>query len=79
MPIVLRIKGYRFGFFASDMDEPPHIHADMNGRTAKFWLTPVIRLEWTKGLRRHELNEVERIIQAHRDELLEAWHEFFAH
>jgi hypothetical protein len=45
---------------------------------AKFWLTPVVRLEWARGLRRHELSEVERIIEKRRGELLEAWHEFFA-
>jgi hypothetical protein len=78
MPIVLREKGYRFGFFASDMDEPPHVHVDKNGRAAKFWLTPMVRLEWTRGLRPHELNEAERIIESHRDELIEAWHDFFA-
>jgi hypothetical protein len=25
MPTVLRLKGYRFGFYASDANEPPHV------------------------------------------------------
>jgi hypothetical protein len=36
MPIVLRLKGYRFGFYASDADEPPHVHVKKNGKHAKF-------------------------------------------
>ena len=41
MPTVLRIKGYRIGFFSSDFDEPPHVHVDKGGHTAKFWLDPL--------------------------------------
>jgi hypothetical protein len=27
MPIILRVKGYRFWFYTADLDEPPHEHA----------------------------------------------------
>ena len=36
MPIVLRIGPYRFGFFASDIDEPPHVHVKRERFEAKF-------------------------------------------
>jgi hypothetical protein len=41
MPTVLRIKGYRIGFFSADGDEPPHVHVAKSGNIAKFWLGPV--------------------------------------
>ena len=77
MPVVLRVKGYRFGFYASDRDEPPHVHVRRNGHSAKYWLQPAVRLENSSGFPARHLNEVERLVQEHRDELLEAWHGYF--
>jgi hypothetical protein len=77
MPIVLRLKGYRFGFYASDADEPAHVHVKKNGRHAKFWLRPVIEMEFNQRYRPHELNEIEKLIAENRPKLLEAWREFF--
>lgn len=79
MPIVLRIKGYRFGFWASDNDEPRHVHVRKNGKSAKYWLEPAVLLQSNHGFRPHELNDMERMILEHRDELMEAWNVFFNH
>src|SRR5437868_12399081 len=49
MPLVLRRKGYHFMFFASDKDEPPHVHVKKNGKAAKFWLAPIVMLESNHG------------------------------
>jgi hypothetical protein len=38
VPTVLRWNGYRFFFFSNEGAEPPHIHVDKGGATAKFWL-----------------------------------------
>ena len=57
MPTVLRIKGYRIGFFSADADEPPHVHVDKGGGQAKFWLEP-LQLAKDAGLSRRQLNEV---------------------
>jgi len=76
MPTVLRIKGYRIGFFSADGDEPPHVHADKAGNQAKFWIDPV-QLAKNAGFSRHELNEVHDILTEHQQELLRAWHEYF--
>ena len=51
-----------------------HIHVKAESDQAKFWLDP-ISLAANYGFRAHELNEIERIIQEHKDELLEAWNE----
>ncbi|MBM3131085.1 MAG: DUF4160 domain-containing protein [Chloroflexi bacterium] len=72
MPVLLRLKGYRFLFYEADLDEPPHVHVLKAGNEAKYWLSP-IALARVRGFREHELNEIERIISAHRNDLLEAW------
>ncbi len=35
VPTVLRWNGYRFYFFSNEGAEPPHIHIDKGGSTAK--------------------------------------------
>lgn len=41
MPVILRVKGYRFWFYEADLDEPPHVHVGKAGMEAKYWLNPV--------------------------------------
>ena len=74
MPTVLRIKGYRIGFYSSEPDEPAHVHVNKAGNEAKFWLSPA-QLSWNKGFREVELREIARILSAHETELIEAWNE----
>lgn len=76
MPVIWREKGYRFEFFASDSDEPPHIHVKKNGRHAKFWLDPMT-LAFNRRFRKHEMTEIRKIVEKHREAFLEAWHAFF--
>ncbi|MFQ5674960.1 MAG: DUF4160 domain-containing protein [bacterium] len=38
MPVILRIKGYRFWFYQADLDEPPHVHVAKEGKEAKYWV-----------------------------------------
>src|SRR2546429_8113072 len=54
MPTVLRIQGYRVGFFSADWDEPAHVHVTKSGNTAKVWVNPV-QLAFNAGYRRDEL------------------------
>jgi hypothetical protein len=74
MPVVLRIKGYRFWFYEADLDEPPHVHVGKQGSEAKYWLDPVA-LSKSRGFREHELTDIQKITAEHRDELLIAWQE----
>lgn len=76
MPTVLRVGPFRFFFFAGDRDEPPHIHVERDDCEAKFWLEPV-RLEWSHGFRRKEINRIRKLAEEHREQLLEIWNEFF--
>ena len=41
MPTVLRLHGCRFYFYSHEPNEPPHIHVDRGGSSAKFWLQTV--------------------------------------
>jgi hypothetical protein len=76
MPTVRRIGSARFFFFSNEGAEPPHVHVEQAGAVAKFWLEPV-SLASSSRLRGHELRRLERVVAEHREEFLEAWHEFF--
>ena len=76
MPTVLRVDGYRFFFVSPDRSEPPHIHVKREKKVAKFWLDPVV-LERTEGFSRVEINKISKLVQEHREHLLEKWYEFF--
>ena len=76
MPTVLRADGYRFFFVSLDRSEPPHIHVRREKKVAKLWLDPVV-LQRAGGFSRVELNNILKLVQAHRERLLEKWYEFF--
>ena len=76
MPTVLQIGPYRFFSYAGDRNEPPHVHVERDRHTAKFWLAPV-RLQKSGGFSSVELNRIQRLIAANREELLRKWHEYF--
>jgi len=72
MPVVLRIRGYRFWFYSADLAEPPHVHVGKAGSEAKYWLAPV-RLARQRGFRPPELSEIQGIVMAYQNDLLMAW------
>ena len=76
MPTVLRVRGYRFHFYANEGIEPPHIHVRSANGTAKFWLAPIA---WAQSRRydHRELNAIQAIIEEHTEELLSAWNAYF--
>lgn len=76
MPTVLRVGPYRFFFYASDFDEPPHIHIECEDKIAKFWLDP-LRLNRSGGFSRKEIGRIQKIIQDQQNKLMEAWNEYF--
>ena len=76
MPTVLRIGPYRLFFYAGDRDEPEHVHVERGINEAKFWLDPV-RMERSGRFNRQELRSIQRIIEEHQGQLVEAWREYF--
>jgi hypothetical protein len=75
-PTVLRSGPYRFFFFASDRNEPPHVHVGRERKTAKCWLSPV-RVAYNYGFAENDLNRIQGIVRQHEAELLKAWHDYF--
>jgi hypothetical protein len=76
MPTILRAAPYRFFFYASDSEEPYHIHVERDDKVAKYWLDP-IRLQSSGGFNRIELKRVRVIIEENHEILMEAWNEYF--
>ena len=76
MPTVLRTGPYRLFFYSGDRDEPIHIHVERDDNVAKYWLDPV-RLQTSGGFGSAELRRIQRIVEDHREALIEAWHEYF--
>ena len=76
MPNVARVGPYRVFFYSNEGDEPPHVHVEREGRSAKFWLDPV-GIASSGGHSIPELRRIERMVRDHRDMYLESWREFF--
>ena len=52
-----------------------HVHVAGANGDAKFWLEPFVELAMSNGISKHELNDIEKIIGEHKDELTNAWRE----
>ena len=53
-----------------------HVHVERDDKVAKFWLHP-IRLQASGGFSRIEISRIQNIVQAHVNELKEAWNAYF--
>ena len=76
MPVVLVVGPYRFGFYALDRGERPHVHVRGGGGHAKLWLQPV-ELATSRGYPRHRLVALVAIATEHEVFPLEQWDRFF--
>ena len=76
MPTVLRADGFRVYFYSREPGEPPHVHLDRGGATAKVWLEPVAMAS-SAGFPARDLGDVLRLVRTHQPKLLEAWRDFF--
>ena len=76
MPTVLRSGPYRVYFYSHEPNEPPHVHVDRGEATIKILLDPV-EVAKSRGFRAHEIGGILKMVDQHRDQLLEAWHEYF--
>jgi hypothetical protein len=76
VPTVFTEGPYRFFFYSADRNEPVHVHVERDASRAKFWLDPV-RLARSGGFGAAELREVERLVAANGQRLVEKWNEYF--
>ena len=75
-PTVFRKKGYRF-YFLSNEEERIHIHVTCEDGEAKFWIEPIISLAVSYGLNTKKLNEIQKIVEQSKNEIIKAWQEHF--
>jgi hypothetical protein len=75
MPTILRIKGYRFFFYAND-HYPVHIHIEKEVKTAKFNLQP-LELVFSRGFNSSELSQMRKLVKENSELLINKWHEYF--
>lgn len=75
-PTVFREKGYRFFFFSRE-ETRIHVHVISGDGEAKFWIEPEIELSKNSGFKRKQLQEIETLIERHKDELVRAWRTHF--
>ena len=75
MPTIF-IEGFKFRFYSSDINEPPHVHVLQAENVAKIWLEP-LELENNHGYNRSELTRILKLTRQNQTRLLEAWNEHF--
>ncbi|MBI1748303.1 MAG: DUF4160 domain-containing protein [Acidobacteria bacterium] len=76
-PSIFREKGYRF-YFLSNEENRIHIHVTCENGEAKFWLEPIISLAVCHGLNQRKLNEIQKIVGEHNNEIIKAWQKHFS-
>ena len=77
MPTVARLGPYRLFFYSNEGDEPPHIHVERNGVTAKLWIDPVELVR--SAFPTHETERIRRMVTVYQSLIEEAWNDHFAH
>ena len=70
-PTIFREKGYRF-YFLSNEEERRHVHVTCEDGEAKYWMEPAVSLATYFRLSTKQLNDIQRIIEEHKDEINEA-------
>lgn len=79
MPEVFRERGFRFFFYSNEGSprEPVHIHVEKERCEAKFWLRPEVRVAYNDGYDARTLRFLHGIVEANRERIERAWHEYF--
>jgi hypothetical protein len=75
MPTI-QIERYKFRFYSSDINEPPHAHVIDGDKVSKIWLQPV-SLQYNRGYNGAELNYILKLTRQNQARLLEKWNEYF--
>ena len=76
-PSLFREKGYRF-YFLSNEEDRMHVHVTSEQGEAKFWLEPIVSLAVYHGLNSKKLNEIQKIVEARKDEIIKHWKKHFS-
>jgi hypothetical protein len=79
MPVVFRYGGFRFFFFSNEGDprEPGHVHVRKGSASAKFWLTPEVRVARSDGFDARILRELVGVVEENKELIERSWNEYF--
>lgn len=75
-PTVVRDGQFRLFFFSRE-EERIHVHVAHPDGEAKFWLTPTVTLSTYTGLSQRQLREAQTVVEAHFEEIKNAWNHHF--
>ena len=75
-PTVVRDGQFRLFFFSRE-EERIHVHVSHPDGEAKFWLTPQVSLATQTGLSARQQREAHAIVEAHIEEIRNAWNHHF--
>ncbi len=75
-PTVVRDGQFRLFFFSRE-EARIHVHVAHPAGEAKFWLTPGVALANHTGLSGRQLREAQAIVEAHIEEIRNAWNHHF--
>ena len=78
MPKALLLNGFSFLFYSNERKEPPHIHVKKGGAEAKFWLDPIIDMEFSYDFTVSELRFIRETVEERREYFIEKWNEHFS-
>ena len=74
-PTVVRDGPFRL--FFSREEVRIHVHVAHPDGEAKFWLTPLVSVASSTGLLQRQLREAHTIVEAHMEEIRNAWNLHF--
>ncbi|MBL7962047.1 DUF4160 domain-containing protein [bacterium] len=77
MPKILFINGYSFLFFSNEGFERIHVHIAKGDAEAKFWMEPVLELDYSEGFNPTELRFIKTTLNENRDFIILKWNEYF--
>ena len=75
MPTII-IEGYKFRFYSSDINEPPHVHILRDKNVAKIWLES-LEVAYQHGYNPKEINRITKLTRENKGRLLEIWNDYF--
>ena len=55
-----------------------HVHIESPEGEAKFWMEPVIALADYAGYSKKQLNDLEKAVRDHAEEIIQTWNKHFA-
>ena len=79
MPVIFRIRGFKFFFYSNEGTprEPIHVHVGKNNDEAKFWVAPTVSVAYNDGYDAKTLRELLEIVEENKSLIERAWNDFF--